>query len=374
MKSVKRVVIFAVVLIMTVVILLVVSKGNKAKQDSPALLPDSSGLNIEVPVAGLRLEPGEFNEVLTVTGIIEARHRSLLSSETGGRVIRWEAEIGDLLEAGDVILQLDDELAKLGLQQAEANLESARVSAEKHERDWKRFQELQQNGDMSGNEFESATLARAGAQALLVAAEATVGIVRRSLKETRISMPYKGRLSAKMIEVGQSLMPGTPVAEVVQINLVKLKVGIPEEEIVNIHPGQKVMVHTVGWQDREFSGQITAVGVAADMATRLFPIEVQIPNLEGALIPGMAASGEIILRSYPNAICMPRNAIKFTNNRATAFFVNDGRAQQKQIETGASTDGMVMIDKGAEPGDIAVVVGQDALKPGQKVLLTNNVD
>lgn len=374
MKSVKRVVIFAVVLIMTVVILLVVSKGNKAKQDSPALLPDSSGLNIEVPVAGLRLEPGEFNEVLTVTGIIEARHRSLLSSETGGRVIRWEAEIGDLLEAGDVILQLDDELAKLGLQQAEANLESARVSAEKHERDWKRFQELQQNGDMSGNEFESATLARAGAQALLVAAEATVGIVRRSLKETRISMPYKGRLSAKMIEVGQSLMPGTPVAEVVQINPVKLKVGIPEEEIVNIHPGQKVMVHTVGWQDREFSGQITAVGVAADMATRLFPIEVQIPNLEGALIPGMAASGEIILRSYPNAICMPRNAIKFTNNRATAFFVNDGRAQQKQIETGASTDGMVMIDKGAEPGDIAVVVGQDALKPGQKVLLTNNVD
>ncbi|MBT3233989.1 MAG: efflux RND transporter periplasmic adaptor subunit [Calditrichaeota bacterium] len=370
----KKVANLTVVLLLVMLVLIVGCNGNKDKQDTPALLPDTSGLVIEIPVAGLKLDAKEFNEILTVTGILEAKFRSLLSSETGGRVISWDAEIGDLLEAGDVILQLDDELARLGLQQAEANLESARISAEKSGLDYQRFQELQKNGDMSRNELESVKLAKAGADAMLIAAEATVGITRRVLKETQIRMPYKGRLSGKMIEVGQSLIPGSPVAEVVQINPIKLKVGVPEESIVQIHPGQRVIVNTVGWQDQEFIGRVTAVGIAADMSSRLFPIEVQIPNRGGALIPGMAASGEIILKSHQNAIFMPRNAVNFNGDKATAYFVRGDRAIQKQIETGASNNGMVMIERGAAPGDTVVIIGQDALKPNQKVHLNMDVD
>ncbi len=370
----KKVAIIAIIMIIMVIILIVVSSGNKAKQDTPALLPDTSGLEIAIPVGGIELKTGKFNEILSVTGILEARHRSLLSSETGGRVIKWEAEIGNILEAGEVILQLDDELAKLGLQQAEANLESARVSAEKRKRDYNRFQELHENGDMSRNEFESINLAKTGAEALLIAAEATVGMSRRALKETQVRMPYKGRLSARMIEVGQSLIPGTPVAEVVQINPIKLKVGVPENEIVQIHPGQKVSIRTIGWRDRVFSGKVTAVGIAADLVTRLFPVEVQIPNRDGALIPGMAASGEIILRTHENSISLPRNAVNIDDKYATAYFVENGRAVRREIIPGASNNGQLLVEWGADPGDTVVVVGQDALKPDQKVILTMDVE
>jgi len=367
MKRPIRFIIIAVVLIATAVVVIVSSRNSTVKQETPSLTPDSSALNVEVPVVGFRLEPGGFQEILKANGVLEAQYRSLLSSETGGRVANWTAEIGERLAEGDVILEFDNELAALGVRQAEANLESARIAAAKQQRDSERFKKLHEQGDLSKNEFETTELARLSADAALAGAEAAAGMTQRSFNETQVRMPFRGRLASKLVEIGQSLLPGTPVAEVVSINPIRLMVGVSEEDLVRIKPGQDVIVRTVGWKERVFNGKVHAVGIAADMATRQFPVEIHLPNPKVALKPGMAATAEIIIKSYKDVLVVPRDAVNFEGKKTTLYMVADNRAQLKEIYVRALNDRQVMIESGVKIGDTVIIFGQGGIKSGQRV-------
>lgn len=370
MKIRFRHVMLAIVIIAVAAVIIVTGRGGDTKRETPPLTPDSSSLEIPVPVIGLKANPGEFREVHSVTGIIEAFHRTHISSEIGGRVMHWTAELGVQLKAGDVILQLDDELALLSLDQAEANLESARVQVEKYMIDWERAQQLSERGDISRNQYESIELALRGSEAAFAAAQAGAGFARRNLRETQVRMPFDGSISAKVVEVGQNIPPGASVAEVVQVIPVKLLAGVPEEDVVRLKISQQVTVRTVGWGEEKFRGIINSIGVAADPASRLFPVEIIISNDDRRLKPGMAAVAEIQLAKYNNAIIVPRQALRFVDEKTHLFIVNGGIAVREEISYSKSNDESVMVEEGVSAGDTIIVTGHKGLKPGQKVKLS----
>jgi len=346
------------------------SRDSSIKRETPALTPDTTALENEMPVAGVRLEPTEFYEIISASGVLEAWRRTILSSETGGRVVKWNAELGERISEGEVILFLDDEVAELRHHQAEAALESARIAAAKAKRDFERQQSLYEKGDLSDNLIEAAELALKQAEAGLKAAEAAAGLAGRAFRETRVEMPFTGRLSARLVSIGQSVMPGSPVAEVVQTDPIKITVGLSENDIVKVRPGQGVTITTVGWGDREFSGVVHAVGAATDAATHMFPVEIAVPNGQFEIRPGMAAAVDILVRVYKDALVAPQDALNNYGDRVSCFFARDERAVEKTVKISQPNAGMVMLTAGADPGDTLITLGSANLRSGQRISLS----
>lgn len=367
MKRFIRIFIVLALLIGGGLLVIMLSYDSSIKKDSPHLTPDSTSLDTEVPVVGRRLVPSEFSEVVSASGVLEAWHRTMLSSETGGRVVEWTAGVGDLLDSGHVILRFDDELATLQMNQSRANLEAARVAMAKQERDLERLRNLFEQGNMSRNEYEAAELGYKGAEASLAGAEAAMGLAARTLKETSVRMPYRGHLSAKIAIVGQSLAPGMPVAEVVKINPIHIEVGLTESDIVRAKTGQPVTMKTSTYGGRSFVGKVSTVGAAADISTRLFPVDIVFSNPDFSLKPGMAAAVDITVASYINVIVVPQ-AILFTEeDKTTCFIVKNNLAESREVGVGPSRFGQVMLRAGVVEGDTVIIAGQHSLKPGQKI-------
>ena len=369
MKIIRNIVIISAV----VIVILIVgfgSRDNSVKRETPALTTDTVSLNREIPVAGLRLEPTQFYETVRATGILEAWNRTTLSSETGGRVLKWRADLGDRLSRHEIIVELDGEVAQLQWQQAEAALETAGITADKAKRDYDRQKSLYDQGDLSDNLLEVAELAMKQAEVGLKTAQVAAGLAKRAYQETLIRMPFTGRLSAKLAVVGQSVMPGAPIAEIVQTDPIKLTVSLSETDIVKINIGNEVEIKTTGWGDRRFIGQVHAVGAAAEVANRLFPVEITVPNGNFDIKPGMAASVDILVKVHNDALVTPQEAIIDYGEKFACLMVEGDRAQMKEVKPSKVQSGEVMLIDGASPGDTVITIGAEAIRSGQKVLLT----
>ncbi|NQT33622.1 efflux RND transporter periplasmic adaptor subunit [bacterium] len=370
MKNFIRILVIAVALIALVTVISISSRDKSAKRETPPLTADLTALERALPVVGIRLEPTDFLEVIMATGVLEAWNRTMVSSETGGRVVGWNADIGQHLNKGQVIISFDDEVAELQWRQAEAALETAHIAAEKAQKDFKRQQSLHAKGDLSDNIIESAELTMKNAGVNLKAVEASAGLARRAYDETKVRMPFTGRLSAKLVVVGQSVPPGSPVAEVVQTNPIKITVGLSEMDIVRIDPGQEVKIMTGGWGERTFIGRVHAVGAAADIATRLFPVEIAVPNRDMAIKPGMAASVEIVIKAHLNALVIPQDAVKDYGEKINCYIAEGDRAVLRTVEISQPHSGMVMLLDGASPGDTVITIGIETIRPGQKLTVS----
>ncbi len=357
-------------LLVALVIVLLTSNSSRFKKETPPLMPDSTVLDISIPVSGTVVDYADFEHILSVTGVMTARHRSMLSSETGGRVMRWLAEVGQSLDEGEAILELDSELAGLNLRQAEAQLVSAQTACEKQRRDMVKFQRLLDEGNMSHNDFEAAELGLHNAEAGLAGAEAAVGMAKRTFRETTVRMPYNGVLASKMVEVAQNIAPGTPVGEVVQCNPICLNVGVSEDDIVQLRKGMNVRVQTTGWKDRFFDGKVHAVGVAAGLANRLFPVEIRLKNHDRELLAGMSAHAEIVVRKYTNVVSIPRDVITTDLNRSYVFIADAGRAKKIEVTIDQMSGGNALISGGLNVGNTLIVIGFGSLKNDQKIELS----
>ncbi|MDP8238012.1 MAG: efflux RND transporter periplasmic adaptor subunit [Candidatus Hatepunaea meridiana] len=371
MNKIVRILVIAAVLIAIFIIVSISARDKSVKRETPPLTADTTGLNKEVPVVGIKLEPTEFYELISVTGLLEAWNRTMISSETGGRVIKWNSELGERLKAGQVVVSFDDEVAELQWHQAEAGLESARIAASKAKRDYERQKSLFEKGDLSENIIESVELSMKNAQTGLKAAEAAAGLAKRAFSETKVKMPFNGRLSAKLVVIGQSVPPGTPVAEVVQTDPIKLTIGLSERDIIKVHPGQEVFIHTIGWgDDKEFTGRVYAVGVAADAMTRQFPVEISVLNKHLEIKPGMAATAQILVKVYKEALVVPQDAVTDYGDITRCFLAEGERAVERDVKVSQPQSGNVMFLSGVSPGDTIITVGKASLKDGQKLGLT----
>ncbi|MCF7810720.1 efflux RND transporter periplasmic adaptor subunit [bacterium] len=370
MKKKIRITLIAGTLIILLIIAIISSRDTSAKLETQALTADTTGLEKVIPVQGIRLEPAVFKEIVQATGILEGWNRTMLSSETGGRVVSWEAEIGQYLSAGDVIVKFDDKVAELQWKQAEAALEAAGIAADKSKRDYERQKSLYDKGDLSDNIFETIELAWRNAEVGLKAAEAGAGLAKRAFDETKIRMPFNGRISAKMAVIGQNVFPGTPVVEVVQTNPVKLTIGVSESEITKIRQGQDVNIIAASLGNRIFAGKVHAIGFAAENATRLYPVEISLPNKDLDIKPGMAATAKIITNVFTNAMIAPIDAMKNDGEKITCYEINGDRATKQIVQISQPNQGFVMIISGLDIGDTLVTVGGSSLRTGQKVSLS----
>ena len=258
-------------------------------------------------------------------------------------------EIYDLAQA---IFRLDSELLQAQVDQAKAMSEMAREA-------WERRKRLYEE-DRVGSELLYLEAKYAAEQA-----SANRRLLEARLERTVIRAPINGILESREIEVGTMVGAGTPVARIVDVDLVKITAGVPERYAADVRAGADAVVTFDVLSGEAFPGTISYVGAAVNPRNRTFPVELVLPNPGGFIKPEMVANVALVRMVYEGAIVVPQEAVVRTEDGYVVFVVEDqdgiSMARNRKVELGTAQKNQVMILTGLGPGDRLIVVGQQAV-------------
>jgi membrane fusion protein (multidrug efflux system) len=323
-----------------------------------------------VPVEVTVLAPRSLSETAVLTGVLEASRAVDVVSEVSGEVISIRKDLGDGVSRADILASVDKKIPRENLNQADAMLMAADAAYKVAQVDFQRDSTLFADGTSSQAIYEKSRLALTAAEAELLSARASRELAARRLADTDIRAPFAGYISRRDCEIGSYVAPGMPTFRVVDIDSLRLRLGVSQANLTRLKPGMTVRITAEALGDRVFEGRIRAVSPEADEMTRTFTVEVILANPEGnPLRDGLVVRATLVLDTHSDVLAVPREAILRQGAGAYVFVVEDSLAARRNIRLGALIDNHYVVDDGLVLGDHVVTVGMQNLRDGIRVLV-----
>jgi len=320
-----------------------------------------------VPVKVIEMMPTDLDEVIEATGVIQAHQEVTVYPEVSAKVLRIEADLGDSVEADVPLVVLDDELMRLRVRQIRAQITKLTAMCDDAEKNRKRKEKLFRRKTVSESDLDQAILADQTNRGLLEEAEAQLAMTLYDLRHATVRSPIAGNVTDRFLEVGSLASPQTAVAKIVNIDKIKVEVGLIDEEVKRVRLGQEVVLTVDVFPGQEFVGHVTAVGSQADATTLTFPARVEWDNMDARLLPGMIARLSIKVEHHSGVLVVPREIIRDEGGLLVAFVVVDAIAKKRFLTLGPRKKENVIVSSGLEPGEKVVCVGHEILDDGLKV-------
>lgn len=233
---------------------------------------------------------------IEASGIIEAISSVEIKSKASGEVLFLGAEVGDQVERGSILGQIDQRTPKNILDQAKSDLEAAKVRLENAQSQFERGKELHSKASISDKDFEDIQENFAQAKSTLVRTEVTFENAKISLDDTIVRSPVKGTIISRTVEVGQVISSptsavggGTILMTMADLSKVRVRALVDEIDVGKVSIGQIVSIKVAAYRDREFFGTVTKVEPKAmiEQNVTTFPVLIDIDNNENLLLLGM---------------------------------------------------------------------------------------
>jgi RND family efflux transporter MFP subunit len=199
---------------------------------------------------------------------------------------------------------------------------------------------------------------------------AAAALARKRLVDTRLVSPISGVIARRAIERGTTVTTGETAFTIVDLDVVKVRIGVSEADIDLMRRGQRATVRLPALADATFIGQVTSVGVTADQTTRTYAVEISVPNPTHRLKVGMVAEATVEGNGRISAITVPATAIARNADRAPLLYMLDpktNRVHGRRVTVGATYGGAIEITSGITAGDLVVVAGQQRVRDGSLV-------
>lgn len=342
-----------------------------------------------------------------------------LSPKVSGYLERIHVRIGDEVQPGQVIAQIDpsdffhkvkeieaklaqakaqlseleagarpEELreAEEAVKQAHSRFDNARLQRERVEALFKRQVISKKEMDLADMEYNvsQAQLAaseqrlllvkegarrevREASQAKVKEIEALLAQERIKLGQTSIVAPFRGQISKRYVDVGALVSPSTPLVNLVHTDTVKVIAHVLEKDIPRVRPGMKTKIEAQAFPGEVFEGRIARVNSALDQATRTLQTEIEIPNPDHRLKPGMFVRLEIVLAEKPDALVVPKYAVMEEGTARWVFVVTGNQAVRRPVRIGLEQYPDVEVLEGVTEGERVVVKGQESIRNGLTV-------
>ena len=349
--------------------LLALSACGDGEAPPAAEAPAERGLPVEVIV----VEPGPFEDVVVMTGTVDAPDDATLSPEASGTLTAL-VPLGTVVRRGQTVAQVSAGVASASVAQAEAALEAARAQAELAEDQFRRQEPLYQDSILSAIEFESVRAQRASARAQVAQAQAALAQARQQLANTRVTAPFTGIVEERFAERGELVAPGTPVVRIVSTDRVKVQAGVPERYAGDIELGTPVRIVPEAYGIPPLRGEVTFVGRTINPQNRTFPIEVGLPSGGDQLKPEMVVQLEVRRQQLDGVLVLPLDAIVRDERGASVLVVEADTAglvaRRREATLGPSSGGRVVIERGLEAGDRVIATGQATVSEGDRVRIS----
>jgi RND family efflux transporter MFP subunit len=254
----------------------------------------------------------------TVDGTIEAVNQATVSAQTSGRVVEIYYDVGDVVPAGAVIMRLKGTEQRAGLTAATASLTEAKARAAEAQTNWQRISDMYQRRVVSKAQYDQATANRDAAAARLAAAEAAVASAREGVGYTEIRAPYGGVVTRRLVEIGETVSPGTPLMTGLSLENLRVNTYVPQSVAAQVRRYGKAAVYADG--KRVESTKLTIFPEAAT-ASGTFRARVELPKGALALEPGMYVKVGLVI-GEAERLTVPATAL-VRRSEVTAVYVVD---------------------------------------------------
>lgn len=323
--------------------------SGKPEEVAADVAPEAPPVNVSVQ----QIEPSTLRDVLQLAGRLEPWVEVKVSTELGGTVQEVGFEKGRNVRKGQVLARIGTDLLEASLAEAEAGLVAA-------EANYSKTKELFDRQAVPRQELVAAT-------STFKQAEARVAQAKLRVERSVIESPVSGVAISREIETGEVVPPGSLITVIHEVSRLKAATGIPEDDISYFRVGSEAGLEVDAYPGREFTGKIHFLSPAATGQNRTFPAEVEIDNRSGELRPGMIVRVSLTRRVFENAVVVPRDAVLERDTGDVVFVLEEGSARQRNVETGPSERGRIVVLKGLAPDEELIVSGHRNLVDGQKV-------
>ncbi len=351
---------------------LTMNDSGESAAESASNGPTGSARTIRV--SAIEMVPSSFEEILPITGSLSAPQDASLSSQTAGTIVDL-VEIGTRVEEGSVIARLDDRIIQAALNQARANLDAVQSQANLMEDMYRRQEPLYQDSIISAIEYENVLAQLNQAKAALAQSEAAVAQAEQQLENTFVKAPFSGIIEERFAEQGEQVMPGMPIARIVNTRRLKVMAGVPETYAADIRKGSSVSVSFRAYGGMTREATVSFVGSVINPQNRTFMIEIDISNDDGLLKPAMIADVQVSRRLLKEQIVLSQTAILRDENGSSVYVIvdTDGQniAERRQIVLGPSYEGRTVVASGLAAGDRVITSGQTTVAEGDLVEIAN---
>ncbi len=325
-----------------------------------------------VPVTIAPVKSLPIYRQVQLTGTVTSQHNAQLSAATSGLVKTLHVDAGSQVKAGDVLMELDSELAQLQLQSASARAEQARNALADAKRRLSEARELAPQRSIAESVVRDLTAEVAQDTAALKEAEAQAQYQKAVLARHQVRAPFAGVVSAKLTELGEWVAPGQAVFGLVAIRELQLDFPVVEDYLSAVDIGSRVTFSLNAEPERIHPGRVATVVPVTDPGARTFLLRVLPEARIASLLPGMSVRATLQLPTGRNGLVVPRDAtLRYPDGRTIVWLLEKGDkgsvVVEQRVQTGLSFDGVVEVLDGLAPGAQVVVQGNEALQAGQRV-------
>ena len=318
-----------------------------------ATTENHSNLAPVIPVSIIEVKPAPMRDVVLLPGATEAWQDVQVAADTAGRVEWIGPREGESVSKGDLLVKIDVSALKAALDHAEAQFKLADDLYQRRRRLFERKIIAKEELDQSETQR---TLAATDYEQIKVRYE-----------QGFPKSPISGIINHLYVDAGEFTETGKPLADIVNIDRIKINVRVPELDIRFVHQSQKTPVRIDAFPERKLTGIVDFVAFKADPATKTFLVRTLIDNPLGDIRPGMIARVVFVRQIIPDALAAPLFALVDKGGERLVFIEKDGVAHARTVSIGVIEDDRVQITSGLSPGDHLIVKGQTEIEEGMKV-------
>jgi HlyD family secretion protein len=329
-----------------------------------------------------------MTQEVRVVGNLIGEATVAVAPRTAGRLQDVFVRLGDRVSRGQRIAKIEDfeiveqvkqaeaaqEVAAATIRQREADLQLALTNVERSRNLFQRQLLPKQTLDDNEARYQAAVAQIDLAKAQSTQSKARLDELRITLANTVIVSPVNGFVSKRTVDPGAFVSQNAPVVDVVDISRVRLVVNVVERDLKELQAGANAKVEVDAYPGEMFQGRIARVAPVLDPATRTAPIEIEIPNPDFRLKPGMYARVGITTDVKKDTLVVPVNAVADLGGRRGVFQHVNGVAIFRTVELGTEAGELVEVLGGLADGDQVITTGARALRDGDRIQLAGGAE
>ena len=332
------------------------TKGDVLKEEKAAGLRTT---RTQTNVVAMEMVPSYLRERINLPGAIKPWIDLRVVAEVQGKIVEKRVHEGQRVQKGDILAEIDARDYRNAYDSAKASYSLAASTQ-------KRLQRLFKDKVSTQAQLDDII-------ATVKTSKAAMDNAALNLERCQIRAPMDGIVDRLYVDVGQYLKSADPVAELLEMDRVKVVVGIPESDVADVRQLNRFSIGIDALGGQTFEGTYHHLYKTADSFARLYNLEITVDNADGRLLPDMFARVEIIKKEVPDGLAVPLYALLNINESNAVYVMDQGVARLRMVEVGIQDGWRMEIRNGLKPGDQVVVVGQRSINDGEAVNVTRTI-
>lgn len=326
-----------------------------------------------VPVTIASVEKADFPIFLTGLGTVQGFNTVQVRTRVDGQIDHIAFKEGQMVQAGDLLAQIDPRPFQATLDQAKAKKQQDQASLANAQLDLSRSVKLGDFATRQQTDTQRSTVAQLTAQ--IAADDAAIANAQTQLDYTTVKAPISGVAGLRQVDRGNIVNAATQtgIVTIAQIEPIAVIFTAPEEQLFDINKAQaagalQVIAYSADGKTKLSDGTLSVVNNQVDSTSGTVRLKAVFDNKDHALWPGLSVSTRLLVKTVKDATVVPDDGVQRGVNGLYAFVVNqDNKAEQRKIAVGPSTDGRTLVEKGLAPGDRVITAGQYKVQNGSSV-------